>query len=71
MATSTTGFTAGAASRNVTAAAGATPRDTSRPAIGTEPHSQPGQGHPGRRGDRHGEARDGAGSSRASAAGGT
>ena len=70
MATSTTGFTAGAESRNVSAAAGATPRATSRPAIGTEPHSQPGQGHAGRGRDRHGEDRTG-GQRRASAAGGT
>jgi hypothetical protein len=46
VATRTTGFTAGADRRNVTAAAGATPRATSRPAIGTEPHSQPGSATP-------------------------
>ena len=37
---------AGAESRNVSAAAAGTPRDTSRPAIGTDPHSQPGSAAP-------------------------
>ena len=70
MATSTTGFTAGAASRNVTAAAGATPRDISRPAIGTELHSQPGRATPAAAAT--GTARTGRlGSSRANAEGGT
>src|SRR5215211_1772021 len=41
VATRTTGFTAGAASMNVSAAAGWTPRAHSRPAIGTEAHSHP------------------------------
>ena len=43
VATSTTGLIAGADSRNASAAAGVTPRRTSAPAIGTEPHSQPGR----------------------------
>ena len=46
VATSTTGLIAGAESRNVSAAAAGAPRDTSRPAIGTEPHSQPGKAAP-------------------------
>ena len=44
--TSTTGLIAGADSRNVSAAAGMAPRETSRPAIGTEPHSHPGRAAP-------------------------
>ena len=44
--TRTTGLMAGAASRNARAAAGTTPRDISRPAMGTEPHSQPGSTTP-------------------------
>ena len=44
--TSTTGFTAGAASRNDSAAAGATPCCTNRRAMGTEAHSQPGRATP-------------------------
>ncbi len=43
METSTAGFTAGAASRNVSATAGATPRRIRLPAIGTAAHSQPGR----------------------------
>jgi hypothetical protein len=43
VAVSTIGLTAGAASRNASAAAGVTPRRISDPAIGTEPHSQPGR----------------------------
>ena len=46
VATSTTGLIAGAESRNVSAAAAGAPRETSRPAIGTEPHSQPGSAAP-------------------------
>ena len=48
VATSTMGFTAGAASMNVTAAAGCTPRAVRRPAIGTEAHSHPGRAVPAR-----------------------
>ena len=46
--TMTTGFTAGAASKNVRATAGFTPLPMRRPAIGTEPHSQPGSAMPQR-----------------------
>ena len=46
VATSTTGLIAGAESRNANAAAGVTPRRSSPPAIGTEPHSQPGSATP-------------------------
>src|SRR5689334_4380131 len=46
VATSTTGLIAGAESKKVSAAAGVTPRDISRRAIGTEPHSQPGRAAP-------------------------
>lgn len=46
VATITTGLMAGAASRKVRAAAGATPRDTSRPATGTDEHSHPGRRAP-------------------------
>ena len=46
MAVSTIGLIAGAASRNASAAAGVTPRRISEPAIGTEPHSQPGSTTP-------------------------
>ena len=66
----TTGLTAGADSRNVNAAAGATPRETRRPAMGTDPHSQPGSATPATAAT--GTARTGlAGSARASALGGT
>ena len=44
--TSTTGLIAGADSRKASAAAGVTPRETNRPAMGTEPHSQPGRAAP-------------------------
>ena len=44
--TRTTGLTAGAASRNVTATAGLTPRDTREPAIGTEVPSATGSTMP-------------------------
>ena len=44
--TMTTGLTAGAERRKARAAAGTTPRDMRRPAIGTEPHSQPGSTTP-------------------------
>ena len=44
--TSTTGLIAGAAKRKVSAAAGGVPCEMSRPAIGTEPHSQPGSASP-------------------------
>src|SRR6266536_3411941 len=43
---STIGLIAGEASRNARAAAGVTPRRTRAPAIGTEPHSQPGRTTP-------------------------
>src|SRR6266508_1631275 len=46
VAVSTTGLIAGADSRNASAAAGSAPRATSRPAIGTDPHSQPGSAAP-------------------------
>lgn len=46
VAVSTTGLTAGAASRKARAAAGVTPRRMREPAIGTEPHSQPGSTTP-------------------------
>src|SRR6266498_2261960 len=46
VAVSTTGLIAGADSRNASAAAGSAPRTTSRPAIGTDPHSQPGSAAP-------------------------
>jgi hypothetical protein len=46
VATMTTGLMAGADRRNASAAAGTTPRDMSRRAIGTEPHSQPGSTTP-------------------------
>src|SRR5262249_2434270 len=46
VAISTTGLIAGAASRNVSAAAGGTPLPISRRAIGTPPHSQPGRQAP-------------------------
>ena len=69
VATSTTGLIAGDASRKVSAAAGATPRRRAEPAIGTEPHSQPGSAAPatarpeppataGRGGSRGGNPRD-------------
>jgi hypothetical protein len=46
VATSTTGLIAGAERRKVRAAAAGAPRETSRPAIGTDPHSQPGRAAP-------------------------
>src|SRR4051812_35424322 len=46
VAVSTIGLIAGAASRKARAAAGVTPRRISEPAIGTEPHSQPGSTTP-------------------------
>ena len=55
VATSTTGLIAGADSMKANAAAGATPRAVSRPAIGTEPHSQPGSATPAKPGDRNGK----------------
>ena len=48
VATRTTGLIAGAASRKVIAAAGGVPAPTSRPAMGTEPHSHPGRASPAR-----------------------
>ena len=48
VATSTTGLIAGAAKRNVRAAAGATPRAIKLLVIGTEAHSQPGNSAPDR-----------------------
>ena len=47
VATSTTGLIAGAESRNVERCGGrSSPATTSRPAMGTEPHSQPGRAAP-------------------------
>ena len=46
VATSTTGFTAGAARRKVSAAAVGTPREIMRRATGTELHSHPGSAIP-------------------------
>jgi dienelactone hydrolase len=46
VAVSTIGLIAGADSRNVSAAAGVTPRRTSAPATGTDAHSQPGSTAP-------------------------
>src|SRR5690242_6584432 len=46
VAVSTTGFNAGEASRNASAAAGVTPRRTRAPATGTDAHSQPGRTTP-------------------------
>ena len=70
VATSTTGFTAGAASRNVTAAAGATPRASAAPRSAPSCTHSPGRATPAAAAT--GTARTGrAGSSRASAEGGT
>src|SRR5262249_34252802 len=46
VATTTTGLIAGEASRNASAAGGATPRAISPPATGTDAHSQPGSSAP-------------------------
>ena len=46
VATRTIGLIAGADSRNANAAAGATPRRSRPPAIGTDPHSHPGSATP-------------------------
>nr|BFE49949.1 hypothetical protein GCM10017745_33760 [Saccharothrix mutabilis subsp. capreolus] len=46
VAARTTGLTAGAESRNASAAAGVIPLRTNAPATGTEPHSQPGSTNP-------------------------
>ncbi len=46
VATNTTGLIAGADRRNASAAAAGAPRATSRPAIGTDPHSHPGRAAP-------------------------
>lgn len=46
VATRTTGLTAGAESRNASAAAGATPRRIKLPATGTDAHSHPGSTTP-------------------------
>jgi hypothetical protein len=46
VAVNTIGLIAGAASRNANAAAGVTPRRINDPAIGTLPHSQPGNTTP-------------------------
>jgi hypothetical protein len=70
VATRTTGFTAGAASMKVSAAAGCTPRAQRRPAIGTEAHSHPGRAVPARAALGTASAGD-FGSSRARAAGDT
>ncbi len=70
VAVRTMGLIAGAASRNANAAAGVIPRRTKAPAIGTEPHSQPGSTTPAA--EATGTARTGRlGSSVAKADGGT
>jgi hypothetical protein len=46
VAVNTIGLIAGADNKNANAAAGVTPRRTNAPAIGTDPHSQPGKTTP-------------------------
>ena len=48
---------AGADRRNASAAAAGAPRATSRPAIGTDPHSHPGRATPAAAATGHGEHR--------------
>ena len=57
VATSTTGLMAGADSRKASAAGAGAPCATSRPAIGTDPHSHPGRATPAPPRRRHGQRR--------------